>query len=114
MDLSVGGKLAETVQSCPLLIHDTQQQERRRNTEKGGIASTGGITSIWLYLAACLASGVGTAFIFLLPCFIYPLSRQKIEKSNGRILLFVSVRCFSFRFFSGPVQLTNWYTVKAA
>ena len=25
-----------------------------------------GITSVWLYLAACLASGVGTAFIFLL------------------------------------------------
>ena len=25
-----------------------------------------GVTNVWLYLAACLASGIGTAFIFLL------------------------------------------------
>ena len=35
-----------------------------------------GITNVWLYLAACLASGVGTAFIFLL---IWALATDAID-----------------------------------
>jgi GPH family glycoside/pentoside/hexuronide:cation symporter len=40
-----------------------------------------GITSIWLYLAACLASGVGTAFIFLL---IWALATDAIDYNKVR------------------------------
>ena len=38
-----------------------------------------GVTNVWLYLAACLASGVGTAFIFLL---VWALATDAIDYSK--------------------------------
>ena len=55
-----------------------------------------GITSVWLYLAACLMSGIGTAFIFLL---IWALATDAIDYNRVTFGLndeATSYACYSF------------------
>ena len=54
-----------------------------------------GITSIWLYLAACLASGVGTAFIFLL---IWALATDAID--YNKVTFGLNDEATSYAFYS--------------
>ena len=55
-----------------------------------------GITSIWLYLAACLASGVGTAFIFLL---IWALATDAIDYNKVKFGLNDEATSYAFYSF---------------
>ena len=55
-----------------------------------------GITSIWLYLAACLASGVGTAFIFLL---IWALATDAIDYNKVKYGLNDEATSYAFYSF---------------
>ena len=54
-----------------------------------------GITSVWLYLAACLASGVGTAFIFLL---IWAMATDAID--YNRVAFGLNDEATSYAFYS--------------
>ncbi len=54
-----------------------------------------GITNVWLYLAACLASGVGTAFIFLL---IWALASDAID--YNRVTFGLNDEATSYAFYS--------------
>ena len=55
-----------------------------------------GITNIWLYLAACLASGVGTAFIFLL---IWALATDAIDYNKVKYGLNDEATSYAFYSF---------------
>ena len=55
-----------------------------------------GITNIWLYLAACLASGVGTAFIFLL---IWALATDAIDYNKVKFGLNDEATSYAFYSF---------------
>ena len=54
-----------------------------------------GITNVWLYLAACLASGVGTAFIFLL---IWAMATDAID--YNRVAFGLNDEATSYAFYS--------------
>ena len=54
-----------------------------------------GITSVWLYLAACLASGVGTAFIFLL---IWAMATDAID--YNKVTYGLNDEATSYAFYS--------------
>ncbi len=54
-----------------------------------------GVTNVWLYLAACLASGVGTAFIFLL---IWALAADAID--YNRVTYGLNDEATSYAFYS--------------
>ena len=54
-----------------------------------------GVTSVWLYLAACLASGVGTAFIFLL---VWALATDAID--YNRVTYGLNDEATSYAFYS--------------
>ena len=54
-----------------------------------------GITSVWLYLAACLMSGVGTAFIFLL---IWALATDAID--YNKVTYRLNDEATSYAFYS--------------
>jgi GPH family glycoside/pentoside/hexuronide:cation symporter len=54
-----------------------------------------GITNVWLYLAACLASGVGTAFIFLL---IWALATDAID--YNKVYYGLNDEATSYAFYS--------------
>ena len=54
-----------------------------------------GITNVWLYLAACLASGVGTAFIFLL---IWALATDAID--YNKVTFGLNDEATSYAFYS--------------
>ena len=54
-----------------------------------------GITSVWLYLAACLASGVGTAFIFLL---VWALATDAID--YNKVVYGLNDEATSYAFYS--------------
>ena len=54
-----------------------------------------GITNMWLYLAACLASGVGTAFIFLL---IWVMAGDAID--YNRVTFGLNDEATSYAFYS--------------
>ncbi len=54
-----------------------------------------GITSVWLYLAACLASGVGTAFIFLL---VWALTTDAID--YNKVVYGLNDEATSYAFYS--------------
>ena len=55
-----------------------------------------GITNMWLYLAACLASGVGTAFIFLL---IWALATDAIDYNKVKFGLNDEATSYAFYSF---------------
>ena len=55
-----------------------------------------GVTNIWLYLAACLASGVGTAFIFLL---IWALATDAIDYNKVKYGLNDEATSYAFYSF---------------
>ena len=54
-----------------------------------------GVTNVWLYLAACLASGVGTAFIFLL---VWALATDAID--YNRVTYGLNDEATSYAFYS--------------
>ena len=54
-----------------------------------------GITNVWLYLAACLASGVGTAFIFLL---IWAMATDAID--YNKVAFGLNDEATSYAFYS--------------
>ena len=54
-----------------------------------------GVTNVWLYLAACLASGVGTAFIFLL---IWVMAGDAID--YNRVTFGLNDEATSYAFYS--------------
>ncbi len=54
-----------------------------------------GVTNVWLYLAACLASGVGTAFIFLL---VWALATDAID--YNRVAYGLNDEATSYAFYS--------------
>ena len=54
-----------------------------------------GVTNVWLYLAACLASGVGTAFIFLL---IWVMAGDAID--YNRVTYGLNDEATSYAFYS--------------
>lgn len=54
-----------------------------------------GITNVWLYLAACLASGIGTAFIFLL---IWAMAADAID--YNRVNFGLNDEATSYAFYS--------------
>ena len=54
-----------------------------------------GITPVWLYLAACLASGVGTAFIFLL---VWVLATDAID--YNKVTYGLNDEATSYAFYS--------------
>ena len=54
-----------------------------------------GITNVWLYLAACLASGVGTAFIFLL---IWAMATDAID--YNKVTYGLNDEATSYAFYS--------------
>ena len=54
-----------------------------------------GITNVWLYLAACLASGVGTAFIFLL---VWALATDAID--YNKVVYGLNDEATSYAFYS--------------
>ena len=54
-----------------------------------------GITNVWLYLAACLASGVGTAFIFLL---VWALATDAID--YNKVTYGLNDEATSYAFYS--------------
>lgn len=54
-----------------------------------------GITNVWLYLAACLMSGIGTAFIFLL---IWALASDAID--YNRVTFGLNDEATSYAFYS--------------
>ena len=54
-----------------------------------------GISSVWLYLAACLASGVGTAFIFLL---VWALTTDAID--YNKVVYGLNDEATSYAFYS--------------
>ena len=54
-----------------------------------------GVTSVWLYLGACLASGVGTAFIFLL---IWALATDAID--YNKVTYGLNDEASSYAFYS--------------
>ncbi|MBR0081141.1 MAG: MFS transporter [Clostridia bacterium] len=54
-----------------------------------------GITSVWMYLAACLMSGIGTAFIFLL---IWALAADAID--YNKVVLGLNDEATSYAFYS--------------
>ena len=54
-----------------------------------------GVTNVWLYLAACLASGVGTAFIFLL---VWALATDAID--YNRVTYGLNAEATSYAFYS--------------
>lgn len=54
-----------------------------------------GITNVWLYLAACFASGVGTAFIFLL---VWALTTDAID--YNKIVYGLNDEAMSYAFYS--------------
>ncbi len=54
-----------------------------------------GVTNVWLYLAACLASGVGTAFIFLL---VWALATDAID--YNKVVYGLHDEATSYAFYS--------------
>ena len=54
-----------------------------------------GVTNVWLYLAACLASGVGTAFIFLL---IWAMATDAID--YNKVTYGLNDEATSYAFYS--------------
>ena len=54
-----------------------------------------GVTSVWLYLAACLMSGIGTAFIFLL---IWALATDAID--YNKVTYGLNDEATSYAFYS--------------
>ena len=54
-----------------------------------------GVTNVWLYLAACLASGVGTAFIFLL---VWALATDAID--YNKVTYGLNDEATSYAFYS--------------
>ena len=54
-----------------------------------------GISSVWLYLAACLASGVGTAFIFLL---VWAMTTDAID--YNKVTFGLNDEATSYAFYS--------------
>ena len=54
-----------------------------------------GVTNVWLYLAACLASGIGTAFIFLL---VWALATDAID--YNRVTYGLNDEATSYAFYS--------------
>ncbi len=54
-----------------------------------------GVTNVWLYLAACLASGVGTAFIFLL---VWALTTDAID--YNKVVYGLDDEATSYAFYS--------------
>ena len=54
-----------------------------------------GITSVWLYLAACLMSGIGTAFIFLL---VWALATDAID--YNKVTYGLNDEATSYAFYS--------------